>query len=178
LAVRRQLRAEHGPSSDTLYRDELAICLGETRIDVAAINGRISGFEIKSDRDRLDRLERQIDLYGKVLDTAVIVTEERFAAKALHTVPNWWGIWKCVPAGRWPAIEQVRSPGPNPKTDRFAIAQLLWRDEVFAELAARDLVAGLRTATRWRLWEALVDHLTAVEIGETVRRRLRARRGW
>lgn len=79
--MRRQLRLEHGAQAGTLYRDELGICLGETRMDLAAINGQISGYEIKSDRDRIDRLARQMELYGRVVDTAVLVTEERFASR-------------------------------------------------------------------------------------------------
>lgn len=177
-AIRRDLRREHGQDSHTLYRYEFGICLGETRVDIAAINGRISGYEIKSDRDRLDRLHRQVSLYSKVLDHAVLVTEERFAARAADVVPPWWGIWKCVPAGRWPAIERIRPSSANPDLDPFAIAQLLWRDEAYAELDARGLAAGLRAATRWRLWEALVASLTVVELGEVVRARLRARRDW
>jgi hypothetical protein len=177
-AVRRELRKEHGRGSGTLYRYELGICLGETRVDVAAINGRISGYEIKGDRDRLDRLERQISLYNKVLDTAVLVTEDRFAAKAADVVPPWWGLWKCSPAGRWPTIEQIRPSGTNPELHPFAIAQLLWRDEAYEELLARELAAGLRSATRWRLWETLAGSLSLAELGEVVRARLRARQGW
>lgn len=176
--MRRELRREHGVDSGTFYRYELGICLGETRVDVAAINGRISGYEIKGDRDRLDRLERQIGLYNQVLDTAVIVTEDRFASQAADIVPLWWGIWKCSPAGRWPTIEQVRPGGTNPKPNPFAVAQLLWRDEAYEELLARELATGLRSATRWQLWETLAASLTPVELGAVVRARLRARRGW
>jgi len=176
--VRRQLRLEHGAQAGTLYRDELGICLGETRMDLAAINGQISGYEIKSDRDRIDRLARQMELYGRVVDTAVLVTEERFASRGLEMAPQWWGIWKCTPNGRWPAIELVRAPTPNPGQNPFAIAQLLWRDEAYEELVALGLGAGLRSATRWTLWEALVSNLSVAEVGETARRRLKARRGW
>ncbi len=176
--MRRQLRLKDGGQPGTLYRDELGICLGETRMDVAAINGQISGYEIKSDRDRIDRLAKQMVLYGKVVDTAVLVTEGRFASRGLEMAPAWWGIWKCVPNGLWPAIELVRAPTPNPDPDPFAIAQLLWREEVYEELVALGLGAGLRSATRWTLWEALATNLSVAQVGETARRRLKARRGW
>lgn len=178
LAVRRRLLLENGGRTDTLYRDELGICLGETRMDVAAINGKISGYEIKGDRDRLDKLARQVVLYGKVVDSAVLVTEDRFAGRGLDLVPEWWGVWRCVPNGRWPTIELVRSPSPNPTADPLAIAQLLWRDEAHAELQDRGLAEGLRLATRWKLWDAMVANLSPSEISESARRRLKARRGW
>lgn len=178
LAVRRELLREHGPGGDTRYKYEFGIGLGQTRVDVAAINGRLSGYEIKSDRDSLNRLEHQVPLYNKVLDVAVLVTEKRFADKAADVVPPWWGIWKCVPAGRWPVIEQVRSRGMNPHLDPFSIAQLLWRDEAYAILVNLELAAGLRSATRWRLWETLATELTITVLADAVRSQLRARRGW
>jgi hypothetical protein len=161
-----------------MYRDELGICLGETRVDVVAVNGALSGWEIKSDRDKLVRLGRQVELYGRVLDAAVIVTGAKFASAAVEVVPDWWGVWRCVPAGRWPRIEVVRAAGVNPAVDRFSLAQLLWRDEAYTELAARGLADGLRSATRWRLWTALAEQLSQDELGRAVRDRLRARRGW
>lgn len=177
-AVRRELRREHGPGRDTRYRNEFGIALGETRVDVVAINGQLSGYEIKGDRDTLVRLTRQVDLYNRVLDKVALVTEARYAEKVVDFVPSWWGLWKCVQVGRWPVIERVRPCGPNPQVDAFSVAQLLWRDEAYAELAVRDLAGGLRTATRWRLWETLAQELTVPELGGVVRCRLRARREW
>jgi hypothetical protein len=161
-----------------MYRDELGICLGETRVDVAMINGTLSGWEIKSDRDRLDRFARQVELYGRVLDHAAVVTGARHCDAVMESVPDWWGLWRCVPAGRWPVAEVVRAGSTNPKPDSFSVAQLLWRDEVYAELVNRDLARGLRRATRWRLWEALAAAVPAPELGTIVRERLRARRAW
>ena len=177
-AVKRELRREHGSGSGTRYRYEFGIGLGETRVDVVAINGQLSGFEIKGDRDNLNRLAHQVSLYGKVLDAAALVTEERHAEKAAVIVPDWWGLWTCVSVGRWPVIERVRAGGFNPDIDAFSVAQLLWRDEAYAELVARDLATGLRTATRWRLWEVLASELPLLELSGAVRQRLRARRGW
>ena len=63
-------RHEHGRCR-TVYRREWSIGVGATRVDVAAINGRIIGCEVKSARDNLDRLPSQARLYSAVLDIAV-----------------------------------------------------------------------------------------------------------
>ena len=34
--------------------EELSVCDGEARVDVALINGKLCGYEIKSDRDTLE----------------------------------------------------------------------------------------------------------------------------
>ena len=68
--------------------DELGVCRGQVRIDVAVVNGRFHGYEIKSDRDSLRRLDGQVDLYSKVLDRATIVVGDRHFTEALNTVLN------------------------------------------------------------------------------------------
>lgn len=177
-AVRAQLTAVHGGPPDTLLRDELGLCLGATRVDVAAVNGKLTGCEIKGAQDKLTRLERQIELYGQVLNEAVLVVESKHAAKAVNLVPGWWGVWQAEPDGDRAVLTELRAAGVNPQTVPLSVAQLLWRDEAFEELAARDAAGGLARATRWRLWAALVDVLPADELGQVVRARLKARRAW
>ncbi|HHY79514.1 MAG TPA: sce7726 family protein, partial [Thermoanaerobacter sp.] len=51
---------------DTIFVNELDICFGTARIDVAVINGKMHGFEIKSEQDNLERLPAQIEAYNKI----------------------------------------------------------------------------------------------------------------
>lgn len=178
-AVRSQLVQMHGLPPDNVLRDELGLCLGATRVDVASINGQLTGCEIKGDRDRLDRLPHQVQLYGQVLDAAVLVTGERFASKAADHLPDWWGIWRVTPdVAGGTDLTQLRAAGANPNPDALSVAQLLWREETYDELLARDAAAGLARATRWRLWEALATLLPLPELSAVVRARLKVRRAW
>jgi hypothetical protein len=177
-AVRAELVSMHGLPPTSILRDELGLCLGATRVDVAAINGQLTGCEIKGSRDRLSRLPHQVSLYGQVLDVAVIVAEPKYAATAAQHVPHWWGIWQAEEAADRAVLTELRPASQNPSPDPLAVAQLLWRDEAYAELLARDGAAGLARATRWRLWEALTDLLPAAELGQVVRERLKARQDW
>ena len=72
--VEQRLRCEHRRRV-TVYRREWSIGVGSSRIDVAAINGRITGCEIKSARDDFARLARQVEIYSAVLDVAILVVE-------------------------------------------------------------------------------------------------------
>jgi len=162
-----------------VYRREWSIGVGGTRIDVAAINGQITGCEIKSCRDNFGRLRTQIALYNGVLDEAVLVVEGSAAAtRAELILPDWWGIWLASEAAAGVRLQVLRDVHPNPAPDPAAIAQLLWRDEAYAVLHQAGRSEGLRNATRWRLWEALARELPLDQLQRQVRDTIKARPGW
>lgn len=178
-AVVGHLKELHPDPSETLIRCELGLCLGETRVDVAAVNGQISGWEIKSPQDRLSRLPRQAILYSRVLDEAVIVAAGRHIHKVESLVPKWWGIVWAEPSESGEAVlTYKRRPKQNKDIDPFAVAQLLWRDETYQILKCHGLHSGLAKATRWRLWQELADGLPISLLKSEVRHQLRARQEW
>jgi hypothetical protein len=178
VAAEAVLRREHR-GRRTVYRREWSIGVGATRVDLAAINGRIIGCEVKSARDNFGRLSSQVELYSAVLDTAVLAVEGSAAAeRARHLLPDWWGIWLARLTERGAVLEVVREAGPNPAPDPLSIAQLLWRDEAYAVLDRRGLSSGLRKVTRWRLWEALAGQLPLPELQREVREAIKARPEW
>lgn len=178
-AVRDRLARVHKREQDTRYRHELGLCLGETRVDVAAINGAISGYEIKSAVDTLARFPSQVRLYGMVLDFATIVAEGRHAEKVAALAPDWWGIWQATENGNGQAkITELRPAKRNPSPDPLSVAQLLWRDEALAILEHLGLAHGYRGGTRWVLWERLIEALPLNDLQAEVRRRLKARPDW
>ena len=64
--IRRQLRCrleqEFGNDANALILDELGVCCGRVRADMAVVNGELKGFEIKSDQDTLLRLRSQVEI--------------------------------------------------------------------------------------------------------------------
>lgn len=50
-------------SPDTTLIEELGLCQGLARIDLATVGGVLHGYEIKSNRDRLSRLASQAETY-------------------------------------------------------------------------------------------------------------------
>jgi hypothetical protein len=177
-AVVAELRALHPDPAATLIRCELGLCLGETRVDVAAINGLITGWEIKSPQDRLDRLPKQVEIYNRVLDEAIIVAAGRHTTRVQQFVPGWWGIVVVEGEANGPRLVFERLPRRNPLIDPFSVSQLLWRDEAYDVLRSRQLHLGLAKATRWKLWQALAENLALADLQAEVRRQLRARQEW
>src|SRR3989338_4672282 len=72
--------------------EEFGVSHGTARIDFAIINGVMHGYEIKSDRDTLDRLPEQMKQYNTVFDKMTLVVGKKHLYHAVNTVPYWWGI--------------------------------------------------------------------------------------
>ncbi len=183
LDIRRALRThldfvyEKDPTA--LILEELGVCSGAVRVDMAVVTGTLKGFEIKSDQDTLKRLPLQASAYNKVFDTLTIVVGARHLQRIVAMVPPWWGI--LVLDGRpgdQPSLQCFRPEALNSDLDALALVQLLWRDEALAMLRANGLEAGLRSKPRRHLWEALARNIPLSDLREMVRTKLKARQGW
>jgi hypothetical protein len=170
--LKQHLAAFHS-STPTLILDELGLCEGDVRVDVAAVNGELSGFEIKSPADSLARWPKQRRVYSKVLDRAWLVATGKSldAAKA----PAWWGLIRIVETANQLGIRVLRDAVRNPSPDALAIAQLLWHAEALEVLERRGLARGVRSKRRAFAWQRIVEELTLDEIRSEVRLALQAR---
>lgn len=155
--------------------DELGLCRGQVRIDLAVVDGRLHGYEIKSDRDSLRRLDGQVDLYGKVLDRATLVVGARHLVEALRLLPAWWGVLRVYPTARGARLVLIRSGRRNPQRDARSLVELLWLDEARAMLARRDGARGFRGWPRRVVWDRVCEYYQVDEIAAAVRQSLKAR---
>lgn len=163
----------------TLVLDEFGIMNGEHRIDIAAINGAMHGWEIKSPSDTLYRLPAQRDAYGKVFDYITIIVGATHLNDVQEMVPSWWAISEATTthAGEL-RLRRVRKGRRNPAPDPYSIAQLLWRDEVIHLLRLAGLRGKELTGMRKRLWEKLVQTHDFPELARLVRALLKQRGDW
>ncbi|MFN8204442.1 MAG: sce7726 family protein [Solirubrobacteraceae bacterium] len=134
--------------------DELWVPRSNERADVAVIGRRMDGFEIKTERDTLKRLPRQVVAYGRLFDRCSAVVAERHLAHAEEIVPDWWGI-TTVRSNGAVAFTSVRKPCPNPALDPEILVRLLWRDEVMSALVALGHAPD-KKASRGSLWTELL----------------------
>lgn len=178
-ALHAKVLASHRGAPDTLVLDELALWYGTARVDIAVVNGLLHGFEIKSDRDTLERLDEQIRIYGMVLDRATLVVGRRHVEAATARVPSWWGVKlaKQGPRGAV-AFEDVRRPRMNPGIDAVAIAALLWCEELVEILEARSSARGYRGKSRDIISRRVAELVPLTDLRAEVRRRLKARANW
>lgn len=178
-ALREFVRQRHGRRGGIRLVDEFAVERGHVRIDLAVLNGRLHGYEIKSAADRLDRLEQQAAGYSSVFDTVTLVTEQRHLEQALAIIPSWWGIMlaKEAPDGGF-SLRTIRRAARNPRVDALRLAELLWKNETIAVL--KQAGAGRISTRRGRneLWLQLAQTLSLSRLRHEVLVTLRHRRGW
>ena len=178
-AVWHWLEREYAGNDDTLMLDELGILNGATRIDIAVVNGEISGFELKSERDTLERLPMQRDLYDLVLDRVSLVVAEHHRKKAVPLISAWWGVWIAhgVTGGRV-EVSQERDASSNPRLHAETICSFLWRDEALAILERHDAAQGVKSKPRGVLYRRLAEVLPLDAVRHEVRTALKVREGW
>jgi hypothetical protein len=68
--------------------------VGTCRADVAVLNGTSTVYEIKSERDSLSKLERQVSAYRDVFATIYVIAGENHIQAVLKTVPKDVGVMK------------------------------------------------------------------------------------
>lgn len=175
-ALRAHLASEHAADPSTRFIDELDIC-GLARVDVAVVNGTLAGYELKSDVDTLRRLPHQVRTYSQVMDLLTLVVGEKHHDEAIELVPSWWGVILVRPKPI-PTLELLREPQWNSDVVALSLAQLLWRDEVLAVLAARGIDRGVRSKPRRVLWNRLADEIPLDQMRMVVRECLKGREGW
>lgn len=61
--------------------------VGASKADVVVLNGTSTVYEIKSERDNLERLESQIDSYRQVFAKVNVITSENHAEQVLKITP-------------------------------------------------------------------------------------------
>ena len=173
---------EHYFSYDpsTLIIDEMQVCNGIVRVDLAALNGALHGYEIKSECDTLARLPRQAEYYNKVFDYMYFVCSESMLNRAEKIIPSWWGIYTATSSGDKVELQVVRKPERNCNTDKLVVLQFLNKSEA-VELAATRIQmkrTAIEKKKKSNLFRMIVDQFTTAEITDFVRETLKAREHW
>jgi hypothetical protein len=173
------LSVQYASDPNTKIVEEMGIWSGSVRIDVAVINGELSGYELKSDRDTLERLPLQADLYSRVFDRLALVVGRRHAKKGRDHIPKWWGI---VVAEQTEVhgilLTLEREAQRNPTPDPYLVAKLLWKQEALGVLDQYGLAKGWRARDVNEIHRRLVTELDFPMLSAEVRKVLKERDGW
>lgn len=179
IDVRRALLAEmdrlHPDKTETLVVEELGICQGSARVDVAVVNGTVHGYEIKSERDTLSRLEAQAGIYSKALEFVTIVAAPSHIVGVTEMIPSWWGIWIAAQNDEKLNLKEQRPAQRNPTLASDALVQFLWREEALEILVEHKLARGVATKSRQHMWDRLSSSFSTDALGDMVRLRLKQR---
>lgn len=173
-----KLLREHKNCKDTRLIEELGLCQGDARIDIAVVNGTLHGYEIKSEKDTLVRLDKQQEIYNKTLSYVTIVASDKHLNNISNQVPEWWGIDKAIQSASTIKIKKVRKPKKNPSIDSHSLVQLLWRDEALDLLKELGLSKGMNKKPRKLIWNKLVENMTGNKLEKIIHKTIKLREGW
>lgn len=129
--IRNEIKNRLSEYKDCYIFDEFTVPSGKARADLVAINGHITGYEIKSDVDSLHRLSSQIKEYDKVFEKNYIVVGEKYSKVVARFVPDYWGII-VVQGERIDSIQIkfLRRARLNPNLDFFSYICMLPGNEL------------------------------------------------
>ena len=157
--------------------EELAVCDGEARVDVAVANGRLCGYEIKSDADTLDRLALQQKYYDKTFDMVSIVVGEKFKNNIDKYIPDYWGIYIVSEYRDTCKIKNKRAAKVNKNIEVAALLELLWKDEIVFLLKEAG-IKGIAGKNRRILRKMVMENFSVKEIKDYTRETLKYRQNW
>ncbi len=176
-ALKAHLQGQMSPHAQLV--EELGIEHGGARIDVAVIDQALTGFEIKSDFDTLDRLANQMHAYHRVFDSLTLVTTADFVSQVDQLLPPWWGIWQAAwSESEGVSLTSVRAATGNPRQEAHSILSLLWRDEALSLLRTHSTEKINAHASRAKHYEQLAGLADLHTLRDWVTAMLRARTTW
>ena len=170
-ALKKELLSIHATDKKVRIIEELGVRHGSARMDIAVINGIMHGYEIKSDKDTLQRLPEQMNIYNSVFDEITLVVGKTHLFESINLIPDWWGVTiaKTIGSDDKITFNIIRKAQKNPLKNRPAIAKLLWREEALEILEELGKADGLRSKPRSLIYEKLSSVLSPVVLGEKVR---------
>jgi hypothetical protein len=157
---------------DDVVINELDLQRKDARIDVAVVTHVLHGYEIKSEADKVDRLPRQVEMYGKVMDYLNIVVDSSHLKAALRLVPVYWGVYIWT---RELGVQKLRDSKLNIDTDKRALAQMLWREAAVQLLIEQGVTGRDLTKPKAMLWESIAAVCSHQKIHAAVVNQLRTR---
>ncbi len=137
------------------------------------------GYEIKSDRDTLERLPEQVKEFNAVFDKLTLVVGKRHLYQAMHIIPEWWGVMVAkIDINNRIIFQTIRKAERNNAQNILSVARLLWREEALQILEERNKANGLRNKPRRFIYERLADTLDFKTLKQLVSTQLISREDW
>ncbi len=91
--------------------------IGKSKADLVIINGSSTAYEIKSDVDNLDKLDKQLQDYLKVFDFTYVVIAEENANKLISVLPAKVGLITLTPKNTFNTLIKSTSNKDNVNPD-------------------------------------------------------------
>ncbi|PTL74640.1 hypothetical protein C1I63_06450 [Rathayibacter caricis DSM 15933] len=111
--------------------------VGVCKADVVVLNGTATAYEIKSERDSLARLTKQVNAYGEVFAAVNVVTSPSHVKQVFRQIPEWVGV--LVLSEKFTLQVQRPAVVDATRIDPLAVLDLLRVDEANRVLRSLDI---------------------------------------
>lgn len=178
-ALHNRLRKQYYVKEDHLVIDELSLEHGRNRVDIAVFDNYIHGYEIKSSKDNLLRLQNQLLQYSKSLQKVTFVVAENHFKEVMTSTPEWCGLILVTKGPRGGvSFRPMRRAKLNPNVDFFSLAHLLWKSEAIDLLYQYGVTERLEYKTRKDLYKQLNQIMTVQQLAWGIKTKLLKRGNW
>lgn len=179
IALHATMLQAYHECKETLVIDELGLIHGKNRIDIAVLNGCLHGYEIKSSKDTLNRLDAQLDVYVECFEKLTLVVAPNHLSEVLEIAPMWSEV---VVAEKDPSkggidFVQVREGHLNPDVNKISFAHLLWKNEAL-ELLDKLNAPHSKKVKKIELYKTLAELVTVSELTALVKAQFMKRETW
>jgi hypothetical protein len=110
--------------------EELPVHRGNAIADVVTVHGEAHCYEIKGEKDNINRLKVQGEFYNKSFNRITLVTTEKKLDEALIKAPVFWGILIAFYQGELIKFKYLRKAKINSMYDKELALTTLWRGEL------------------------------------------------
>jgi len=167
-------------SKGELVIHELGLAHAKRRIDIAVLgDDEIHGYEIKSERDRLDRLEGQMHIYAQSLHKITLVVASKHIQRTLKCIPIWCGLTEVHISSNGSAdLKILREAHKNPSVSPFILSHLLWRNEVQEILLKNGASPSTLQSSRSVLYRRLLEIVPENQLIKIIKDAMMDRSNW
>jgi len=162
-------------SENCLLLEELAVLNGSSIADIVLISKIFNqAFEIKSARDSLSRLEKQINDYLQVFDYVTVITQASHYDDVERIVPSFVGIFLIYDDE---SFDYVRKAAASPYLKKEKMVKLLWKNEIYSFLRSKGYskISHLRIS---KLEKILCENFSLNEIKSILFEGFKSRSNW
>lgn len=178
-ALHKKVFQAYRQCETTVVVDELGLAHGKNRIDVAILNGCLHGYEIKSSKDNLLRLPKQLVEYRRSLQKLTIVAAPKHIEEVLAITPAWCGVVQAYKGPRGGIkFSTIRRTIKNPEVDAVALAHLLWRKEAIEYLELLGVAGRTLKKPRKMLYEEIANQASLNELVAWIKNQFMKRDTW
>lgn len=130
--------------SPKMILEELGVHNGNAIADVVAIYKVAHCYEIKSDKDRIERVLKQIEFFDLSFSKLTLVTTKKFLNRAIELLPPYWGILVAIQKNQSKIIFQYKRKAkynPNWNSEKSLLS--LWKSELL-DLGSKTNCSNLK----------------------------------